>query len=298
MPRSFALLVCVFFLAALIAQGQARPGSSGRGQGAPSLEQDRADALSQMDQALSSGGDLSPADGYFIGRAVGANILRLYRPYTANPALLDYLQNICDAITVNSPKPEIYNGYHLMILDTQEINALTTPGGHIFVSRGFIALADSEDALAAIIAHEIAHIQLEHGVALINRMSLTHELTDAGNRAAEIASRNLSERERSILFGNSVTEMVNTLIKNGYSQTQELEADTYAAGLLASAGYEPRALAEVLQLLQSMPANRSGAGLNATHPSPARRIANLRPVLARYPVSGGRDYRRSRFINK
>jgi predicted Zn-dependent protease len=67
-----------------------------------------------------------------------------------------------------------------MILDTREVNALTTSGGHIFVTRGFIALADSEDTLAAILAHEIAHIQLEHGVELINRMSLTWELTDAG----------------------------------------------------------------------------------------------------------------------
>jgi predicted Zn-dependent protease len=251
-----------------------------------------------MDQALAAREELNAADSYFIGRAVGANILRLYRPYTANPALLAYLQNICDAITVNSPRPEFYNGYHLMILDTPEINALTTPGGHIFVTRGFIGLAGSEDALAAIIAHEIAHIQLEHSVELINRMSLTWELTGQGRRAAEIASRDLPEKERILLFGNSVNEMVNTLIRKGYSRTQELEADVYAAGLLAGAGYDPHALTEILRILQNKAAGRSPEGFNATHPPPAQRIANLQPALARYPASVSPSYRKSRFINK
>jgi predicted Zn-dependent protease len=263
-----------------------------------SLDRDITEAYSQMERALGAREDLNAADSYFIGRAVGANILRLYRPYTANPALLDYLQDICDAITVNSPRPEIYNGYHLMILDTPELNALTTSGGHIFITRGFIALAGSEDALAAIIAHEIAHIQLEHGVELINRMSLTWELTDAGRRAGEIASRDLSEKERILLFGNSVNEMVNTLIRKGYSRSQELEADIYAAGLLAGAGYDPRALTEILRLLQNQAAGQSSGGLNATHPSPAQRIANLQPALTRYPAAGGQSYRESRFINK
>lgn len=284
MARPSVLVLAFFLLLPSFGQGQTRPG-----------EQDLRDALSQMDQALAAGKGLSAADSYFIGRAVGANILRLYRPYTADPALLDYLQSICDAITANSPRPEIYNGYHLMILDTREVNALTSPGGHIFVTRGFIALADSEDALAAILAHEIAHIQLEHGVELINLMSLTWELTDAGNRAAEIASRELSKKERAILFGNSVTEMVNTLVKNGYSQSQELAADVYAAGLLAGAGYDPRGLVEILQLLQNRPANPSERGLNATHPPPSQRIARLQPVLARYPASANRAYRKPRF---
>jgi predicted Zn-dependent protease len=297
MARPSVLALGFFLFLPFFVQGQTQPGGSGNPGGA-SLEQDLADALSRMDQALVAGKGISAGDSYFIGRAVGANILRLYRPYTADPVLLDYLQSICDAITANSPRPEIYNGYHLMILDTREVNALTTSGGHIFVTRGFIALADSEDALAAILAHEIAHIQLEHGVELINRMSLTWELTDAGNRAAETASRNLSEKERAILFGNSVTEMVNTLVKNGYSQSQELAADVYAAGLLAGAGYDPQALVEILRLLQNRPANPSERGLNATHPSPARRIANLQPVLARYPASGGRAYRKSRFIDR
>jgi predicted Zn-dependent protease len=296
MARFFApAFTCLFLLIfSPFAQGE---GQTQSGPGSASFpNQDLADALSQMDQAFTGEEELSSTDAYYLGRAVGANILRFYKPYTAAPALTGYLQEICDAITVNSPKPEIYNGYHVMILDTQEINAMASSGGHIFVTRGFIALADSEDALAAIIAHEIAHIQLEHSIELINRMSLTWELTDTGNRAAEIAARDLPEKERAILFANSVTEMVNTLIKNGYSQSQELAADEYAARLLAMAGYDPRALGEILRLLQNVPANSTG--LNTTHPSPAQRIANLQPALAPYPASNTRAYRKPRFINK
>jgi predicted Zn-dependent protease len=260
-----------------------------------SAEQDVMNAFSQMDQALvQDAEEISPIDEYYLGRAVSANILETYMPYIYDPALTEYLNTICRALVLNSPKPLIYNGYHLMLLDSPEINAFATSGGHIFLTRGLIDAANSEDALAAVIAHEIAHIQLRHGIVLVEDFRLSQELTSAADRASSIASRGASLEERKLLFTQSVRELVNTMVINGYSQAQEFEADTMALSLLAAAGYTPASLIEVLQVLEIRQRTQPG-GFNKTHPSPALRIANVEKSLFKYPVPDTRSFRRVRF---
>jgi predicted Zn-dependent protease len=129
-----------------------------------------------MDKALSQNdAELSPVDEYFLGRAVGANLLSRYKIYARNAPLTDYLNSICFALAVNSSQPDLYAGYHVLILDSPEINAFATPGGHIFITRALIQAVESEDALAAVIAHEMAHIHLKHGIAAVNNIKLTRE---------------------------------------------------------------------------------------------------------------------------
>jgi predicted Zn-dependent protease len=237
--------------------------------------------------------DAAPEDGYYIGRAVGANILAVYRPWDRNPRLNAYLNKICAAIVINSPQPELYAGYQVMILDSPEINAFATPGGHIFLTQGIVAGAPSEDALAAVIAHEIAHIQLQHSLKLINDLRLPHNPAEAADTAAVSASRTVS-LERKQLFANSVRELVNTMLTNGYSQAQEFDADSTALALMASAGYSPVSFVDMLTALERAQARQSG-GFNRTHPSPRLRLANVERHIKNYPVEDTRIFRKDRF---
>ncbi|AEF85389.1 peptidase, M48 family [Treponema primitia ZAS-2] len=266
-------------------------GPAAQSSGSGVLGLDISDAFSQMDAALAEN-DMSPEDFYYMGRAVAANILTRYRLYTQKPAQTLYLNTICSAITVNSPQPNLYNGYHVMILDTPELNAFATPGGHIFITRGMLEAANSEDALAAVIAHEIAHIQLNHGATLIKEMKDIRDLSNVADRAAAIATREASLNERTMLFDNSVREMVNTLIQNGYAREQEFAADTYALRLLSLAGYVPSSLVDVLNSIQK---TGTSGGINGTHPSPAQRITNVQRELPRYRTQDTRSFRASRF---
>jgi predicted Zn-dependent protease len=159
-----------------------------------------------------------------------------------------------------------------------------------------VELTNSEDALAAVIAHELAHIQLEHGAGIIKKQKLTRDLTEAGTQAAGVAAREASLEERKLLFGNSVIELTNTLVKNGYSQAQEYEADHYALALLALTGYQPGALIDMLKILDRRV--RQGGGLFDTHPRPALRIRNAEDLLDRYETEDTRQARRQRFRNK
>ena len=253
-------------------------------------------ALSSLDNALSAAeDDFTSEDVYHIGRAAAAHILQRYRLYTANPGLTAYLNLICGALAINSPAPDWYNGYHVEVLDSPVINAFSTPGGHIFITRGMTAAAVSEDMLAAIIAHELAHIQLEHGIEKIKHIRLVQDLENAANTAARLALREASVANRTVFFQESVAGMVNTLFQNGYSQLQELDADARALSLLSAAGYDPKSLVELFRLLERGQGNQAG-GFDTTHPLPLQRIAAVEKDLAKYPVPDTRSFRQERFI--
>jgi predicted Zn-dependent protease len=265
------------------------------GQSGPGLFPDISDALSQMERALESYQDkMMPEDDYYVGRAVAAEILKNYRIFTGNPEMTRYLNKICLAIVINSRQPVLFNGYHVEILDSNEIGAFATPGGHIFLTRALAACADSEDALAAVIAHEIAHIQLRHAAGIIESQRLVQDLSAAADRAASVAAKDLSAAERAVLFGESVRETVNTLLKNGFTQTQEFDADAAAMNLLASAGYNPASLIDVLKVLDKSQKEHPG-GFNTTHPSPAMRINNAERQTGNYRLRDTRSYRQTRF---
>lgn len=216
--------------------------------------------------------DITPEQEYYIGRAVAATIFSSYKPYEA-AAKEAYVNRICAVLTTNSDKPELFNGYHVKILDSDEINAFSTSGGHILITRGLISCAASEDALAAVIAHEIAHIQLQHSLKAIKASRYSSAAFQSANAALTVAGSS-SSKELSDELGGMVDDVIQQMVNNGYSQTQEFVADTYALTLMADAGYEPAAMDDMLNLMKSKLGESSG-GFGKTHPSPEKRIANV-----------------------
>jgi predicted Zn-dependent protease len=241
-----------------------------------------ADSLNRSGAAIERAReDITPEEEYYIGRTVGATILANYPVYWDNQDFTHYINQICKTLAINSTRPEIYNGYHAAILNSPEINAFATSGGHIFITQGLLACADSEDTLAAVLAHEIAHIQLQHSIHAIKN-----------SRIAEAFTVPLSEMIN--IFDESVHEIVDTLVINGYSQEQEFAADAYALELLADAGYDPESLQTMLQVLQKNQVEHPG-GFNKTHPAPEERIKNIQKPLKNYRIRDTRSYRAPRY---
>jgi len=234
----------------------------------------------------------TPEDEYFFGRAVAANILSAYRPYTRKKEVTDYLNLICQTLVINSPLPAaVYNDYHVMILNSREYNAFTTPGGHIFITRSLVNAATCEDALAGIIAHEMAHLLLKHGIKMLDDMRLFGEIDDMAAQAAAFSG---NQGQRILTFRDSVNDYFNTMVKNGYSVEQEFEADATAAQLLAAAGYNPLKLLDMFRVLQKFQSGRKG-GFNNTHPSPAERIAKIERQMLNYGRNDTSALRHERF---
>jgi predicted Zn-dependent protease len=258
------------------------------------IDTETANAISKSSDAIGRAAEeITPEQEYYIGRAVAANILDRYAIWNSSPVLTKYLNEICKAIVINSPRPEIYSGYHVAILDSDEINAFASSGGHILVTRGLIACTDSEDALAAVIAHEIGHIQLQHSIRAIKNSRITNALLVTGSSAAGALGKN-DVKELANIMDESVNEIIGTLIDKGYSRDQEFDADTAALALLAAAGYEPSCLVTMLRLLERNQGSHAG-GLTKTHPSPAQRITNVNRSLSKFKVPDTRAYRTERY---
>ena len=253
------------------------------------------DAFARMEDSFAEQ-EATSVDAYYLGRAVAANILSSYKPYTAKADLTSYLNRICQTLVINSAYPDLFNGYHVMILDTPEFNAFATPGGHIFITRGLVESATSEDMLAAVIAHELAHIMLRHSLGIIEDLKLHEEMSAMADAATAFAG-NSAAAARFAYFRNSVAATVDALVKNGYSHEQEFEADSGAVVLLWTSGYNPAALTEILRVLGSVQDPQKN-GFNNTHPSPAERLENAEKFVRRYCVEDTGSFRVPRFKNK
>jgi beta-barrel assembly-enhancing protease len=238
---------------------------------------------------------ISPQDEYHLGRAVAANIFDRYPP-SKDTALINYVNKVGATLVAFSDRPEIYNGYHFMVLESPELNAVSAPGGFVFVTSGLIKRLPDEDSLAAVLAHEIGHEVLEHGMKAIAdanakaaALILGKEAvsTFGGSEAAQISG----------IFGDSISGAVETLLVKGYSRGQEYDADEYAAKLLARAGYNQKSIVAVLDAVESAQSGGASGGWLSTHPSAEDRKDELEGELAEPSpaLAQGQTLRANRF---
>lgn len=256
--------------------------------------------LTSLEKSLEQ---ITPEMEYYIGRSVAANVLTMYTVLD-NPKVTEYVNKICSAITINSPKPYLFKGYSVVILDTDELNAMATPGGHIFITKGLLKCTNSEDAIAAVIAHEISHIQLGHSIKSIKSNRIKDTVMDSLATIATIASQEAEDSkfieitEEDINSLREVTgSIAGTLLNSGFSVAQELTADKYALSLLAGAGYDPTAMIDMLKMLNSeMNTTDESSGWGKTHPKPRTRIKNVKENLRKNTFKfSKRSHRQNRY---
>ncbi len=235
---------------------------------------------------------ISPEQEYYIGRSVTASLLGSYKLYSS-PELTNYVNMVCQVLAMNSQRPQLYKGYYVAILDTDQINAFASSGGHILVTRGLLECATSEDALAAVLAHEIAHIQLQHGIKAIKGDRWTNAaLTTASSSLSVLSDGELKEVVDA--FDESVNSVVSTMVNTGYSQSQEYDADETALEIMASAGYNPHAMTEMLGELKARQPKSSG-GFASTHPSADKRLKQVEKKLKKYAAISVPETRVARY---
>jgi predicted Zn-dependent protease len=221
--------------------------------------------------------NLTPEQEYYIGRAVAAQVFQTYRPLDLPPANA-YLNLLGQSLAVFSGRPETFGGYHFLLLDSDEINAFAAPGGLILVTRGMVRCCENEDELAAVVAHEICHVEKKHGLKAIKQGRLTEAFTIiAAESTAQAGNKELAALTRE--FEGSVGDVVKTLTTSGYSRDQEREADTAAVRLLQRAGYPDRAMITMLRRMDDRLAEARGLGFAKTHPSARSRAEAIRKSI-------------------
>lgn len=267
------------------------------GQAAGVINAEQAGSIVKTGEAFGKAMEqITPEQEYYVGRAVGATILQKYK-LLDNAAVTEYLNLVGQTLAAVSDRPETFKGYHFAVMDTDEINAFAAPGGFIFVSRGMLRLCHTEDQLAAVLAHEIGHVQLMHAIGAISNSRWTGAFTtltaEAGKSLGGDALKSLTTA-----FEGSINDISKTLIGSGYARSQERAADKVAIMLMPRLGYDPNALVAVLQNMSTKVKDADEGGFGKTHPPASDRIKDLREILAKNGMTSpgmSPDSRQNRF---
>ncbi len=257
-------------------------------------EKDR-DSIVKTSKALrSTFSDITEQEEYYIGRAVSALILSRYKVYD-NSRLTEYINTLGLTVSFSSDRPETYAGYHFLVLDSTEVNAMAAPGGFIFVTKGLLKRCNDEEMLASVLAHEIGHVSAKHGLQSIKKSRLVDAFGILGKEAVtRYGSKELAQL--TTVFENVLGDVVESLVEKGYDRKYEYEADNLAVLFAARTGYDPNGLTRFLKTLNEKPSASSPKGWFKTHPSASERTAKANSRIgAMGKVPKTLDVRTARF---
>ena len=226
----------------------------------------------------SSFAEITEEEEYYIGRAVSAMILAEY-PVYKNDALTKYVNRVGNAVVIHSDRPETYAGYHFLILDTEEVNAMAAPGGFIFISKGLLKRCGDEEMLSSILAHEVGHVSGKHGLRSIKKSRLIDAFRIIGSEAAKrYAPENLAQLTE--IFEDALGDIAEKLIERGYDRKYEYEADELSVKISARTGYDAHGLLDFLATMVDDTSSESSKGWFKTHPSANDRIGRVDKEIA------------------
>jgi beta-barrel assembly-enhancing protease len=235
---------------------------------------------------------ITDSEEYYVGRAVAARILTKYK-LSQDAKLTEYVNEVGDVVARKSTRPNPFRGYHFAVLDTQEVNAFACPGGIIFVTKGLITTCKNEDQLAAVLAHEVAHVANKDGINSISQARWTEVWTAMGKEAVTVYGGSVAAGLVS-LFEGTIDDVFKTIVVNGYSRQAEEAADAAAVKELARAGYDPTALVAVLTTMEAK-GKGTTSGIFKTHPPTSERLAKVKALACEAAPSKGESIRTQRF---
>ena len=208
--------------------------------------------------------NLGPMGRYYLGRKLSAQVIGLYSPLPSNDKRTQYVRNIVMTILGGSNYAGNYKDPVVVVLKDQKlVNAFAAPGNFVFVSTGMLDFIKTEDELAFVLAHEIAHIELDHGLNAIKSKQGADLFKDAAGGA--------------LMAG--LDGLFNSM-ENGFSADLEGEADRRGAELAAKVGYDPNAGIKVIERLEMLQGRKHGTGYPANRKSAIQTFSRARPPVS------------------
>ena len=198
-----------------------------------------------------------------IGREITGNLLGA-APLVKDEALQKYVNSVGRWVASQSERPDL--PWHFGVIDSEDLNAFSAPGGYVVITKGIYRKLTNEAQLAGILGHEIGHVVKKHQLKIIQKQQLLN--TGAGLLTEKLGKDN---------------QLVNKAIGSGaeisarsLDKTAEYEADRLGMSYATRAGYDAYGLTDVLQTLSQTDKNDgSVALLFKTHPLPEDRLVAL-----------------------
>ncbi|HHH31089.1 MAG TPA: M48 family metallopeptidase [Polyangiaceae bacterium] len=206
-----------------------------------------------------------------LGDAASAETVSAGAPIT-DPVVVGFVQQVVRRLEPHAATPGFE--YRVQVVRGDQVNAFALPGGRIVVFTGLIEAADRPAQVAGVLAHEISHVTLRHGVR------------NVAHRAGMLIAV-------SILLGDTsgwaelAGEMAVLAESGSYSRAQEAAADEEGVRMLLAAGLDPHGLSEFFRLLQAQPGGELSGVMNwlSTHPDHASRIQHVEQLARTLPAA-------------
>lgn len=177
---------------------------------------------------------MTPSQEVAIGREEHPKVIEEFGVYDELPALNAYVAEV--AFRLHAASEMANQPFTFTLLDSDMANAFAIPGGYVYVTRGLMALANSEAEFAGVVGHEIGHVTARH----------------AAQRSTQSVFAGLGAAALGVALGGQAADLANLGALawiQGYSRSQELEADQLGIRYLTRAGYDPLAMSSFLQQL-------------------------------------------------
>ena len=199
-----------------------------------------------------------------LGLQVSEEILRT-RNVLNNQTVQTYVSSLGQVLARNSGRPDI--PFTFIVIRDPNINAFASPGGYIYITTGMLNFLGTESELAAVLAHEIAHIVARHHVELA--------LTELGlNVTLDYLGRVLNYDPQAV-----VPRLAQFVVLQRFSQREETQADEIGTIILARSGYSPYGMVRLLQSLQEIERRGFLSNFTASHPSSEARVQYIEAYI-------------------
>ena len=188
-----------------------------------------------------------------------------------DPVVVEYVNRVGQNLVKNSDSKVPFT---IKVLDTDEINAMALPGGYFYVNSGLILACDSEDELAGVMAHEIAHVAAHHAAREMTKLNYM-----------QIGSIPLMIFAQGSWIGYGIYEasqLAVPLTFLQFSREYEAEADYLGVQYAYRAGYDPQGMISIFEKLDALQKHKPGALSKAfsDHPATPDRIVNSETEIA------------------
>ena len=196
-----------------------------------------------------------------------ASVILGAAPLVRDPAQQRYINRLGRWLALHSDRPDL--PWRFGIIDTDDVNAFSMPGGYVLISRGMLDRMRNESELAGVLAHEIAHVaRKDHLNALQGAMRNSalggfSEYVGGGGGGLGAA------------FKTALINAGKDMFMRGLDKDDEYDADRMGVVIAARSGYSPYGMVGVLQTLSAAPEEKGFALMNKTHPLPVDRIERL-----------------------
>ena len=221
---------------------------------------------------------MSPEQEVALGVQSAPQMAAQFGGLLPDEAVQAYVKDVGRRVVASSGAAQTPYKFDFHVLrDAQTVNAFALPGGQIFITAALLKRLQNEAQLAGVLGHEVGHVIGRHSSEHLAKARLTQGLVSAAGVAG---SGDYSSGQTAAMIANMVGSMVNMR----YGREDELESDAFGLNYMAQAGYDPRALKDVMRILADSRGGSSQPEFLSTHPDPGNRAQRIEQAIAeKYP---------------